>query len=84
MPELWLCRIFPRVIFLNGNLFEKHYRMFKKKVGTDELPDDCIDIFHCTMLDCYLDLPPPPPQKKNYIYIYISALHNFYHYAKLI
>ena len=49
--------------------------MFKKKVGTDELPDDCIDIFHCTMLDCYLDLPPlppSPPKKKLYIYIYIS------------
>ena len=45
MPELWLCRIFPRVIFLNGNLFEKHYRMFKKKVDIDELPDDKIDLF---------------------------------------
>ena len=39
MPELWLCRIFPRVIFLDGNLFEKHYRMFKKEVEIDELPD---------------------------------------------
>lgn len=55
IPELWLCRIFPRVIFLNGNLFEKHYRMFKKKAEIDELPDDKIDLFQRNMLDCYFD-----------------------------
>ena len=31
MPELWLRKLFPRVIFLNSNLPEKWFRIFKKK-----------------------------------------------------
>ena len=42
-------------IFLNSNLPEKRYRMFKK-VEVDELPDDSTDIFQLNMLDRYLDL----------------------------
>ena len=45
MPELQLCKIFPRVIFLNSNFPEKHSRMFKKKVGTDELPKKKLNIY---------------------------------------
>ena len=43
MPELWLHKIFPAVIFLNSNTPEKHYKIFKKKNEIDELPDD---LFH--------------------------------------
>ena len=50
MLVLWLCRIFPRVITLNSNLTEKCYRI-EKKVETDELPDDSIDIFQPNVLE---------------------------------
>ena len=57
MPELWLRKIFPRFIFLNSNLPEKHLRIFKKRVEIDELPGDSTDIFQRNMLDRYLDRP---------------------------
>ena len=57
LAELWLQKIFPRVIFLNSNLPEKHFGIFKKKDGIDELPRDSTDIFQRNMLDRYLDRP---------------------------
>ena len=47
----------PKVIFLNSNIPEKRYRVFKKKCQIDELPEDSTDIFQRNMLDRYLDLP---------------------------
>ena len=32
MRELWLRKIFPQVIFLNSNLPEKRFRIFKRKL----------------------------------------------------
>ena len=40
MPELWIRKTFPKVIFLNSNIPEKRYRIFWRKEGLDELPDD--------------------------------------------
>ena len=31
VSELWLRKIFPTVIFLNSNMPEKRYKIFKKK-----------------------------------------------------
>ena len=56
MPELWLCKMLPRVIFLNSNLPKKH-KIFKKKADIDELPADSTDLFQRNMLDRYLDQP---------------------------
>ena len=36
LPELWLQKIFAKVIFLNSNMPEKQYRIFKKKRQIDE------------------------------------------------
>ena len=55
MRELWLRKIFPQVIFLNSNLPEKRFRIFKKKAEIYELPGDSSDIFQRNMLDHYLD-----------------------------
>ena len=55
MPGLWLRKIFSRVIFLNSNLPEKGFRVFKKRAEIDQLPGDSTDIFQCNMLDRYLD-----------------------------
>ena len=57
MPELWLRKIFPCVIFLNSNLPKRRYRIFKKEDEIGELPDDSTDIFERNMLDRYLDRP---------------------------
>ena len=57
MPELWLRRVFPGVVFLNSNVPAKRYRIFKMKSEIDELPSDSTDIFQQNMLDRYLDRP---------------------------
>ena len=44
-----------KVIFLNSNIPEKRYRIFRRKEGLDELPDNSTDVFQRNMLDCYLD-----------------------------
>ena len=45
MPELWLRKTFPKVIFLSSNIPEKRYIIFWRKEGLDELPDDSTDVF---------------------------------------
>ena len=50
-------KIFPMVIFLNPNMPERRYSIFKKKCQIDELPEDSTEIFHRNMLDKYLDRP---------------------------
>ena len=42
---IWLSKIFPNVIFLNSNLPDKRYKVFKKKNEIDVLPDDNTDLF---------------------------------------
>ena len=57
MPEIWLLKIFSKVILLKGNLPEKEYKIFKQKNEIDELPDDSTDFFQSNMLDRYLNRP---------------------------
>ena len=57
MPELWLRKTFPRVIFANSNLPETRFRICKTEEQLSELPDDSSDIFKHNMLDRYLDRP---------------------------
>ena len=57
MPELWLQQTFPKMIFLNSNIPEKLYRIFRREEDLDELSDDNTDVFQRNMLDRYLDRP---------------------------
>ena len=57
MPELWLRKTFPGVIFANSNLPENRYRMFRSEEEIRELPDDSTDIYKRNMLDRYMDRP---------------------------
>ena len=57
MPELWLRKTFPKVIFANSNLPEKRFRICKTEEELSELPHDCIYIFKNNMLDRYIDRP---------------------------
>ena len=62
MPELWLRKTFPKVLFLNSNILEKRYRIFQNKEEIDEFPEDSTDIFQRSMLDRCIDRPD-----KNYM-----------------
>ena len=45
MPELWLRKTFPRVIFANSNLPENRFCICKTEEELSELPADSCDIF---------------------------------------
>ena len=55
LPELWLRKTFPKVIFLNSNIHKKRYRIFRRKEDLDKLPDDSTDVFQRNVLDRCLD-----------------------------
>ena len=57
MPELWLRKTFPCVLFANNNLPEKRFRICRSKKEIDELPEDSTDIFKRNMIDRYIDRP---------------------------
>ena len=46
---------FAKFLFLNINVPEKRYRIFRNKVEIDELLEDSADIFQHNMLDRYID-----------------------------
>ena len=50
IPELWLRKIFLKVIFLNSKLPEKQYKILKQKNVIDST-----DLFQCNILNRYLD-----------------------------
>ena len=51
MPNLGLRKTFPKVLFLNSNIPERRYRIFRNKEEIDELPEDSTNIFQLNMLD---------------------------------
>ena len=57
MPDLWLRKKFPKVLFLNSNIPEMRYRIFQNKNEIDELPEDSTDILQRNMLNRYIDWP---------------------------
>ena len=57
LPELWLRKIFPSVIYANTNLAEKRLKMLRSKEEMCQLPDESEDIFERNMLDRYMDRP---------------------------
>ena len=57
MPELWLRKTVPGVIFANSNLPENRFRICRSKEEIDELPEDSVDIHKRNMIDRYIDRP---------------------------
>ncbi|XP_066921397.1 uncharacterized protein [Clytia hemisphaerica] len=57
MPELWLRKCFPAISFVNTNLPDQRYRIFKSKEEIEELPEDSDDLFKRNMLNRYIDRP---------------------------
>ena len=67
MSELWLRKALPEVIFLNSNIPEPHYRIFRCKTKLDELPEDSADVFQRNMFDRYIDQPDANFQNGKYV-----------------
>ena len=57
LPELWLRKTFPGVIFLNSNIPDRRYKFFRSKQEIAELPEDSTDLFKQNMIDRYIDRP---------------------------
>ena len=57
MPELWLRKTFPGVIFANSNLPENRFRICRSKEEIDERPENSTDIIKRNMIDRYIDRP---------------------------
>jgi len=57
MPEIWLRKTFPAVVFANSNIPEKRYRVCRAEEEIANLPPDSTDIFKRNMLDRYMDRP---------------------------
>ena len=57
MPELWLRKTFPVVIFANSNLPQHRYRVCRTEEELQEMSEDSTDIFKRNMLDRYIDRP---------------------------
>ena len=57
MPELWLCKTFPCVVFANSNLPKDRYRLCCSEEELQEMCEDSTDIFTHNMLDRYIDRP---------------------------
>ena len=57
MPELWLRKCFPAIQFINTNLPNERYRVFKSEEELEDLDDDSSNVFKRNMLDRYLERP---------------------------
>ena len=57
MPELWLRKSYPRVIFVNTNLPEKRFRVCLTEDELNVLPEESTNVFKRNMLDRYMERP---------------------------
>ena len=57
MPELWLRKIFPGVLYANSSLPEKRVKMILSEKEISELPEDSVDLYKRNMIDRYVDRP---------------------------
>ena len=57
LPEIWLRKTFPVVMFANSNLPDKRYRVCRSEEEIANMPSDSTDIFKKNMLDRYMDRP---------------------------
>ena len=55
LPELWLRKTCPTVVFANSNLPEKRYRIFCSEAKILNMPANSKDLFKRNMLDRYID-----------------------------
>ena len=66
MPDLWLRKCFPAIQFVNTNMPEDRYRIFKTQEEIEELEDDSTDVFKHNMLDRYVERPMLHSKMENF------------------
>ena len=54
MPELWLKKVFPGVLYANSNIPEKRVKMMLSKKEISQLPKDCTDTYKRNMVNRYM------------------------------
>ena len=57
IPELWLRKDFPGVLYTNSNIPKKRVRMMLSKKEIFELPEDNTDVYKRNMVSRYLIRP---------------------------
>ena len=53
MPELWLRKVFPGVLYANSNIPEKRVKMMLSKMEIVESPEDSTDIYKRNIMNRY-------------------------------
>lgn len=66
LPELWLRKCFPKVLYINSNIPSERIRMCKSPEQIEELDPDSTDIFKRNIVDRYVDRPDPNFKKGSY------------------
>ena len=57
LPELFLRKVFPGVMYANTNISEKRCKILRSQQKISKLTDESEDIFKKNMLDRYMDRP---------------------------
>ena len=65
MPELWLRKIFPKIVFVSTDLPEKRLRVAKSQQELDQLDDDSTDIYKSNTIEHYGIRPNTIPSVNN-------------------
>ena len=84
LPELWLRKTFPGVIFANSNTPDRRYKIFRSKEEIDELPEDSTDVFKQSMVDKYVDRPNATFAKGKYSILSQFCFAEFLRYYYII
>ncbi|XP_066925556.1 uncharacterized protein [Clytia hemisphaerica] len=66
LPEIWLRKTSPAVIFANSNLPENRYRVCKSQDEISKMDENDTNVFKRNMLDRYLDRPTSSCYKRKY------------------
>ena len=70
MPELWLRKVFPGVLYVNSNTPEKRVRMMLSKKKIAELPKESTDIYKKDMINRYMIRPHDALFLNNFVIYY--------------
>ena len=54
LPELWLCKCSPGVVFINTSMSDDHFHILKTEEELRELADDSVNVFKNGMLERYI------------------------------
>ena len=57
LPELWLKKVYPDVIFDNTNIPENQFKILRRQQEISIIPDESVDIFKKDMVDIQMDRP---------------------------